>query len=168
MTGRERIAIKNIAPKLGRNDLCSCGSGLKFKKCCLGKAELAGQRVMASKDGRVWEEAPPALRTKAMRMFAEKERKEQERVARFGQVRPQISTVVWQGDRTVAVRDRIYRSGKWKFFADFLRDYVPAVLGMDWCKAEAAKDPYLQMYPLSPDARAIVTHFHRVASVYLQ
>jgi len=22
------------APKLGRNDLCSCGSGKKFKKCC--------------------------------------------------------------------------------------------------------------------------------------
>jgi SEC-C motif-containing protein len=22
-------------PKLGRNDLCSCGSGKKFKKCCL-------------------------------------------------------------------------------------------------------------------------------------
>lgn len=24
-------------PKVGRNDPCSCGSGKKFKKCCLGK-----------------------------------------------------------------------------------------------------------------------------------
>jgi len=24
-------------PKTGRNEPCPCGSGLKFKKCCLGK-----------------------------------------------------------------------------------------------------------------------------------
>lgn len=24
-------------PKVGRNDVCPCGSGKKFKKCCLGK-----------------------------------------------------------------------------------------------------------------------------------
>lgn len=26
--------IKRLAPKVGRNDPCSCGSGRKFKKCC--------------------------------------------------------------------------------------------------------------------------------------
>jgi uncharacterized protein len=25
------------SPKPGRNDPCPCGSGLKYKKCCLGK-----------------------------------------------------------------------------------------------------------------------------------
>jgi hypothetical protein len=25
-------------PKIGRNDLCPCGSGKKYKKCCLGKS----------------------------------------------------------------------------------------------------------------------------------
>ena len=25
------------APKVGRNDPCPCGSGKKYKKCCLGK-----------------------------------------------------------------------------------------------------------------------------------
>jgi len=35
-------AVKNIpltrsSPKVGRNDLCPCGSGKKYKKCCLGK-----------------------------------------------------------------------------------------------------------------------------------
>ncbi|MDK9721646.1 MAG: SEC-C metal-binding domain-containing protein [Rhodospirillales bacterium] len=24
-----------MTPKVGRNDLCPCGSGKKFKKCCL-------------------------------------------------------------------------------------------------------------------------------------
>lgn len=25
--------------KVGRNDACPCGSGLKFKRCCIGKKE---------------------------------------------------------------------------------------------------------------------------------
>jgi len=31
-------------PKIGRNDPCPCGSGLKFKKCCLKKYEKKNQR----------------------------------------------------------------------------------------------------------------------------
>jgi SWIM/SEC-C metal-binding protein len=31
------IIIKRDKPKVGRNDPCPCGSGLKFKKCCLQK-----------------------------------------------------------------------------------------------------------------------------------
>lgn len=34
---RESPSIQNKAPKLGRNDLCGCGSGKKHKKCCLRK-----------------------------------------------------------------------------------------------------------------------------------
>ncbi|HHX32016.1 MAG TPA: SEC-C domain-containing protein, partial [Bacteroidales bacterium] len=26
--------------KIGRNDPCPCGSGKKYKKCCLGKDEM--------------------------------------------------------------------------------------------------------------------------------
>ena len=33
------LIIKRDKPKVGRNDPCPCGSGLKFKKCCLGKYE---------------------------------------------------------------------------------------------------------------------------------
>jgi len=33
--------------KPGRNDLCACGSGRKFKKCCASKTASARQ-------GRVW------------------------------------------------------------------------------------------------------------------
>ena len=27
-----------VIPQPGRNELCSCGSGMKFKRCCIGKA----------------------------------------------------------------------------------------------------------------------------------
>lgn len=124
--------------KLGRNDLCRCGSGLKFKKCCLVPSKPTQPRMMASKDGLSWGEVPSELREKAAALFEEKRRKEQERVRRFGNVRPQISTVAF-GQRVVAVSGRLYRSDKWKFFSDFLRDYVVEVLGVDWCKAEAAE-----------------------------
>lgn len=30
----ERTTLRNDAPKVGRNDLCPCGSGRKYKKCC--------------------------------------------------------------------------------------------------------------------------------------
>ncbi|MCK4557625.1 MAG: SEC-C domain-containing protein, partial [Candidatus Aminicenantes bacterium] len=30
-------ASARTSPKPGRNDPCPCGSGLKYKKCCLGK-----------------------------------------------------------------------------------------------------------------------------------
>lgn len=81
-----------------------------------------------------------------MQVFEEKQRKEQERIARLGQIRPQISTV-WQGQRMMTVRNRIYHSDRWRFFPDFLRDYVPEILGIDYCKAEAAK-PEAERHPI--------------------
>lgn len=31
------VPFKMIKPKARRNDLCACGSGKKYKKCCLNK-----------------------------------------------------------------------------------------------------------------------------------
>ena len=33
----EKEPVKRTAPKIGRNDPCPCGSGKKFKQCCMGK-----------------------------------------------------------------------------------------------------------------------------------
>jgi hypothetical protein len=30
--------VRRESPKIGPNELCPCGSGKKFKKCCMGKA----------------------------------------------------------------------------------------------------------------------------------
>jgi hypothetical protein len=35
LAGGKRPPVKNVATKLGRNDPCPCGSGKKYKKCCL-------------------------------------------------------------------------------------------------------------------------------------
>ena len=33
--------IRRDHPKVGRNDVCPCGSGKKFKRCCIGRPHLA-------------------------------------------------------------------------------------------------------------------------------
>ena len=32
--GPQKVQVKRTEPKVGRNDLCPCGSGKKYKKCC--------------------------------------------------------------------------------------------------------------------------------------
>ena len=29
--------VRRSTPKVGRNDPCPCGSGKKYKKCCMGR-----------------------------------------------------------------------------------------------------------------------------------
>jgi len=33
-SGEKQAPIQRKEPKIGRNDLCVCGSGKKYKKCC--------------------------------------------------------------------------------------------------------------------------------------
>ena len=35
---RKKLEIIHVAKKVGRNEPCPCGSGLKFKRCCIDKA----------------------------------------------------------------------------------------------------------------------------------
>jgi len=41
----ERISSYVKGPKIGRNQPCSCGSGKKYKLCCLGKEEETSGRM---------------------------------------------------------------------------------------------------------------------------
>ena len=44
---------------LGRNDACHCGSGRKYKRCCLDKDEAAAQAARARAEADAPAEAPP-------------------------------------------------------------------------------------------------------------
>jgi hypothetical protein len=39
-TPRPPVQSTHSSSKIGRNDLCPCGSGLKFKRCCIGRTPL--------------------------------------------------------------------------------------------------------------------------------
>jgi preprotein translocase subunit SecA len=38
---KKREPVRNVGRKVGRNDLCPCGSGKKFKACCMRKQSMA-------------------------------------------------------------------------------------------------------------------------------
>lgn len=43
----QKISLERILMKVGRNDPCPCGSGRKYKKCCLGKASGSEPKDLA-------------------------------------------------------------------------------------------------------------------------
>lgn len=49
--------------EIGRNDPCHCGSGRKYKQCCLAKDEAAERATRAKQAAQAAETAPEAQRS---------------------------------------------------------------------------------------------------------
>jgi hypothetical protein len=119
--------------KVGRNDPCPCGSGEKYKKCCIDKTQLGGVDIKSQIE-----------RLRAKQMLIEKQQ---------GLGRPIISTE-FKGYRMVAVGKRMYHSQKWRTFHDFLFDYIKLIFGKEWGREELGKSleerhPVLQWYDMA-------------------
>jgi len=115
--------------KAGRNDPCPCGSGKKYKKCCLLKEE-----------GMRYHTVPPEVFAKAMEVMHDKQRQAIEWERQYGEVRPIIHTD-FKGKKVVAIGSRISFADKsrWKTFPDFLVSYLAGLVGKEWGRAELAK-----------------------------
>jgi len=37
--------VRRVGPKVGRNDPCHCGSGVKYKKCCLAANPMSDMPI---------------------------------------------------------------------------------------------------------------------------
>jgi len=123
--------------KIGRNDPCPCGSGKKYKKCCLNK-QSSSQAIPAE----------VKLHFEKIQALQEQIKKQQ------GLGRPIISCV-HNGYRLVAVSvaSRVYweKAEKWRTFHDFLFDYIKTAVGKEWGSAELKKKgedqhPIIQWY----------------------
>ena len=108
--------------EVGRNDPCPCGSGPKYKKCCLTRA---------------------AEITQAARQVEER-RKEHSKA--YGEVKPVIHAD-FQGHTFVVVGDQLHYSRNWRTFTDFLFQYPKTVTGSEWWEAGLRK-PYEARHPL--------------------
>ncbi|WP_210269070.1 YecA family protein [Tardiphaga robiniae] len=102
--------------KIGRNEPCPCGSGLKFKKCC-GSISRQGSLSSLLKD-----------RIEA----TELQRRQQQ-----GHGRP-IQAFTQNDGKIVVVGKRLFRSPTAQTFHDFLLDYVGVVMGQDWFSKQMA------------------------------
>ena len=112
----------------GRNDPCYCGSGKKFKRCCLDRKMPA--------------EISAAISLQLARLQARQQQREKQQ----GLGREIISTE-FKGYRMVAVGSMLLYSKTWKTFHDFLRDYIKGVFGAEWGQAELQK-PIEEQHPL--------------------
>jgi hypothetical protein len=116
--------------KIGRNDPCPCGSGRKYKKCCLLKNEELRRGSII----------PPEVQMQAMKRLRERQRQIIAWESEYGKVKPIIHTD-FKGKKVVAVGSRVYfeNTSKWRTFPDFLISYITSVLGRDWGLAELTK-----------------------------
>jgi len=108
--------------RLGRNEQCPCRSGLKYKKCHGANNPNKQPRAIS-----------PDLLIRRQHAI------QHQRELQQGLGSP-IITETFQGERVVAVGDRIFHSARWKTFHDFLFYYVIEVVGLKWFQAEELKD----------------------------
>jgi hypothetical protein len=120
--------------KVGRNALCPCGSGKKFKKCHGG--------IASRKDNTI---DPETLEFIKHKLEVDKVLNHQ-RKCQQGLGRPIISTEL-NGQRFVAVGKKLMMSSTWKTFHDFLINYLADVLTPEWGNAELAK-PLENRHPI--------------------
>jgi hypothetical protein len=111
---------------IGRNSLCPCGSGKKYKRC---HGSLDTQEAAKAA------EIDRIIRLASMRQEARQKEIEKQ----FGKGRPPIA-LESNGYKIVAVGNELQWSKEWKTFPDFLMSYYKKVLGAEWGQAQLAKD----------------------------
>jgi hypothetical protein len=121
--------------KIGRNRPCPCGSGKKFKKCCIDKDAAPAARAFDPERDAVFQK-------KLREMEAERVQREKQQGLGRG-----IISAEMNGYRIVCVGNQVHYSRSWKTFHDFLRDYLINKLGRDWFRGEQAK-PDKQRHPI--------------------
>src|SRR5208282_6178163 len=126
------------SPKIGRNDVCPCGSGRKFKRCHGGPEYALPNLVTQAK-------LEKAVIEEGRLHFERHKAKELQRQKQQGLGRPIISTE-HKGTRFVAVGNRLHY-GKWKTFFDFLGNYLAQSFGSDWSEKELKK-PLQDRHPV--------------------
>ena len=104
---------------ISRNKPCPCGSGLKYKKCCMKKQRADIQTELGIR-------------------AAELRQKSVDQQRRYGNVKPTISAE-HQEYRFVAVGDQLLYNKNLHSFTDFLHDFLIRSFGSGWGKKEQLK-----------------------------
>lgn len=119
--------------KTGRNEPCPCGSGKKFKKCCLNATKLGARRAPTP-------ERYPAFLARAQAMLRQHQAAENVRQQQQGHGNPIVS---WMdeanGFRFVAVKQTVHWGKNWVIFPNFLDYFLKNTLGHEWGESERSK-----------------------------
>lgn len=106
--------------KQGRNSICSCGSGKKFKRC---HGEFKRNEVLTPYPRPLPPEIISQIKEHYSKQFMHKEK--------YGDIK-EIISVEFNGQRVVATGNKLNYSSEWKVFPDFLNHFLPDELGSEW------------------------------------
>lgn len=119
--------------KTGRNEPCPCGSGEKFKKCCLNSAKLGARRTPVP-------ERDPAFLAQAQAMLRKHQAAESVRQQQQGHGKPIVSCMdEANGFRFVAVKRTVHWGKNWVIFPNFLLYFLKKTLSHEWGERERSK-----------------------------
>ncbi len=130
-----------MSKKTGRNEPCPCGSGIKYKKCCLNKQTISNKTETAD----------------VKLLFDRLKAREQQVIQQQGYGKKIISEVR-NGKRFIVVGGREYsnRQELWQTPPDFFIYFLKDTLGWEWGREEQKKDfkdqhPIIQWLKISGD-----------------
>lgn len=119
--------------KTGRNEPCPCGSGKKFKKCCLNAAKPDARRAPTP-------ERDPTFLAQAQTMLRQHRAAENVRQQQQGHGNPIVSWMdETNGFRFVAVKQTVHWGENWVIFPNFLDYFMKKTLGHEWGERERSK-----------------------------
>lgn len=130
--------------RVGRNDLCPCGSGKKFKKCHLAVRRMIALPRPATSS---FHALPVEIIEQAAQQFQKQRIDEEKRIKTFGDVRPIMYAPNFQGRTLIAVREKIYQAPAKSTFTNFLFNHGLLTLGEEWLD-EQNHLPIDQQHPL--------------------
>jgi hypothetical protein len=123
----------NSEMKTGRNESCPCGSGKKFKKCCLN-ASKPGVRNGPTP------ERDPAFLAEAQATLRQHKAAENVRQQQQGHGNPIVSWMdETNGFRFVAVKTTVHWGKNWIIFPNFLDCFMKKTLGHEWGERDRSK-----------------------------
>lgn len=112
--------------KIGRNQLCPCGSGVKYKRCCGALVRVPHSTVRPA-----LRSIPPEVLAALRRHQAEQRLHEE----KHGAIKEIITAEMGEW-RFVASGRTLAYSKSWKVFPDFLNNHLHDLLGKEWGLAQ--------------------------------
>lgn len=109
--------------KIGRNEPCPCGSGKKYKKCCMDIDQI-------KRDGL----------PKEIIDYFNKVNEEKARIANMGILINYVNPILFKGKRVWALGNKVYHSRPpEETFHQFIIDILRITLGKEWWIEQSAK-----------------------------
>ncbi len=125
--------------KVGRNDLCLCGSGKKYKKCCLNKGNVG------PKAGAV--PSPQELESIRQELMEENHQRRVRYLEPRGIYIDFVKPAIFQGKKIWAIGDRCYYNRPPnQTFHEFIISILYEKLGEPWRQEQLALEPDKQHF----------------------